>query len=104
MHHVSVGRHGTALSLGVAVEVWVNGHKTGERAWRPFQFNITGLVHPGSNQLRIRVAYSDAGWQSQGNTIYPRGSWGLKYRTELERMHTIRPNGLEGPVRSLTVQ
>jgi len=91
-------------AVGVAAEVWVNGRKAGERAWRPFRFDITGLIHPGANQLRIRVANSDAGWQSQGNTIYPRGSWGLKYQTELDRLPTIRPNGLEGPVRILTVQ
>jgi hypothetical protein len=47
----------------------------------------------------IRVANSDAGRQAQGDTIYPKGSWGLKYKTELDRLPTIRPNGLEGPVR-----
>jgi hypothetical protein len=83
----------------VAAEVWVNGRKAGERVWRPYRFDITGLVRSGLNQLRIRVANSDAGWQSQGDTIYPKGSWGLRYETELDRLKTIRPNGLEGPVR-----
>jgi hypothetical protein len=86
-------------SVGVAAEVWVNGRKAGERVWRPYRFDITGLVRSGLNQLRIRVANSDAGWQSQGDTIYPKGSWGLRYETELDRLKTIRPNGLEGPVR-----
>ena len=86
-------------AVGVAAEVWINGRKAGERAWPPFRFDITALAHAGVNRLRIRVANSDAGWQSQGNTIYPRGSWGLHYRTELDRLPTIRPNGLEGPVR-----
>ena len=49
--------------------------------------------------LRIRVANSNAGWQSQGGTIYGKASWGLKYNTERDRLPTLRPNGLEGPVR-----
>jgi hypothetical protein len=59
-------------------------------------------VKPGVNSLKVVVANSDAGWQSQGGTIYPKGSWGLKYSTERDRLPTIRPNGLEGPVRLLT--
>jgi beta-galactosidase/beta-glucuronidase len=89
--------------VGVAAEVWVNGQEAGQRAWRPFVFDITTQAHAGDNALKIRVANSDAGWQSQGDTIYPRGSWGLHYQTELDRVPTIRPNGLEGPVRLLTV-
>jgi hypothetical protein len=85
--------------VGAAAEVWLNGSPAGERAWRPFRFDVTKLIKPGKNSLKIRVANSDAGWQSQGDTIYPRGSWGLKYLTERDRLATIRPNGLEGPVR-----
>ena len=62
--------------VGLAAEVWLNGKKAGERVWRPFRFDITRQARPGANRLRIRVANSDAGWQSQGDTIYPRGSWG----------------------------
>jgi hypothetical protein len=88
-------------SVGVAAEVWVNGIKSGERVWRPFTFDITKGAHPGKNLLKVRVANSDASWQAQGATIYPRGSWGLHYNTEQDRLATIRPNGLEGPVRIL---
>ncbi len=88
--------------VGVAAEVWLNGEKVGERAWRPFRFDISRQVRR-ENKLRIRVANSDAGWQSQGDTIYPRGSWGLRYKTERDRLQAIRPNGLEGPVRILRV-
>ena len=84
--------------VGVAAEVWLNGEKVGERAWRPFRFEITRQIRT-HNRLRIRVANSDAGWQSQGDTIYPQGSWGLRYKTERDRLQTLRPNGLEGPVR-----
>ncbi len=88
--------------VGVAAEVWLNGRKLGERAWRPFRFDLTGKAAAGVNHLKVRVANSNAGWQSQGDTIYPKGSWGLRYTTELDRLETIRPNGLEGPVRILT--
>ena len=91
-------------AVGVAAEVWLNGKKLGERAWKPFRFEMSGKAVTGMNRLKIRVANSDAGWQSQGDTIYPKGSWGLKYRTELDRLNTIRPNGLEGPVRILTTE
>ena len=85
-------------AVGVAAEVWLNGRKVGERAWSPFRFEIGQAVRVGRNSLRIRVANSDAGWQAQGGTVYPKGSWGLHYQTERDRLPTIRPNGLEGPV------
>jgi hypothetical protein len=84
--------------VGVAAEVWLNGEKAGERAWRPFRFEITRQIR-SHNTLRIRVANSNAGWQSQGDTIYPQGSWGLRFKTERDRLQTLHPNGLEGPVR-----
>jgi len=87
--------------VGLAAEVWINGEKAGERAWRPFRFDITRQSKTGGNTLRVRVANSNAGWLAQGDTIYPKGSWGLKYQTERDRIPFMRPNGLEGPVRIL---
>jgi hypothetical protein len=87
--------------VGLAAEIWVNGRKVGERAWRPFRFDVSKTVRSGENRLRIRVANSNAGWQAQGGTIYGKGSWGLKYNTERDRLATLHPNGLEGPVRIL---
>ena len=100
------GKHFQLVFKGInyRAEVWLNGKKLGERAWKPFRFEMIGKAVTGMNRLKIRVANSDAGWQSQGDTIYPKGSWGLKYRTELDRLNTIRPNGLEGPVRILTTE
>jgi hypothetical protein len=85
--------------VGLAAEVWVNGRKAGERAWRPFRVNVTDFARPGRNTLLIRVANSSAGWESQGDTLYAPGAWGLKFKTERDRLATLRPNGLEGPVR-----
>ena len=76
----------------------MNGEKVGERAWRPFRFDVSKAVRPGKNTLRIRVANSDAGSQAQGGTIYAKGHWTVTYKTERDRLATLHPNGLEGPV------
>jgi hypothetical protein len=91
-------------AVGLAAEVWVNGRKAGERAWRPYELDITAYARRGANRLRIRVANSNAGWMAQGDAIYRYGNWGVKFRTERDRLATLRPNGLEGPVRILAVR
>jgi beta-galactosidase/beta-glucuronidase len=88
--------------VGLAAEVWINGEKAGERAWRPFVFDITHCVRRGANQLRVRVANSNAGAMAQGDPVYERGGWGVKFTSERDRLRTLHPNGLEGPVRILT--
>jgi beta-galactosidase/beta-glucuronidase len=70
--------------VGVAAEVWVNGQRAGVRVWKPFTFDITHLLRPGQNRLRIVVT------NSEGNKIAV-GPW----RANLPR---IRINGLLGPV------
>jgi hypothetical protein len=87
--------------VGLAAEVWVNGQPVGSRAWRPFVFDLTRQVRPGRNRLRVRVANSSAGQMSQGDPIYERNAWGVKFASERDRLRTLRPNGLEGPVRIL---
>lgn len=84
--------------VGVAAEVWVNGMKSGERVWRPYSFDITKQLRPGVNTLKIRIANSDANWQAQGDPIYPFGSWGMRIKSERERLAAVRQNGLVGPV------
>jgi hypothetical protein len=39
-----------------AAEVWVNGKNCGERLWGPHVFDVSAALHPGSNQIRVRVA------------------------------------------------
>lgn len=89
--------------VGLAAEVWVNGRKAGERAWRPYEIDVTGFLQRGTNRLRIRVANSNAGWAAQGDPVYERGAWGVKFASERDRLQTLHPNGLEGPVRLLSV-
>ncbi len=90
--------------VGLAAEVWVNGQSAGERGWRPFEFDITPCARRGGNRLRVRVANSNAGWMAQGDPIYGRGAWGINFASERDRLRTLRPNGLEGPVRILAVK
>jgi hypothetical protein len=54
----SVGKQ-LQLNLGTVnhvAEVWINGVSAGSRMWAPFTFDITNLVKPGENEIRIRVA------------------------------------------------
>ncbi len=41
--------------VGVVAEVWVNSKPAGTRVWLPFAFDITNLVKPGKNTVRILV-------------------------------------------------
>ncbi len=60
-------------------EVRLNGRPVGARSWKPYRFDVSGLVRPGSNDLEIRVA----------NSISCR----------MDRVR--KPSGLLGPVRLL---
>ncbi len=87
--------------VGLTAELTVNGRAAGSRAWTPYEFDVTELLKAGPNRIRIRVANSDAGWMAQGDPIYERGAWGVRFATEREHLKTLHPNGLEGPVRLL---
>ncbi|MBN2512894.1 MAG: hypothetical protein JXB18_08160 [Sedimentisphaerales bacterium] len=39
-----------------AAEVWVNGKPAGVRLWGPYLYDISSALHPGTNEIRIRVA------------------------------------------------
>ncbi len=88
--------------VGLAAEVWLNDQLVGARAWSPCELDVTEHVKRGDNHLRIRVANSDAPWMSQGDAIYENGSWGIQFVSERDRLKTLHPNGLEGPVRLLS--
>jgi hypothetical protein len=51
---------GTSLTLDLgqvlySAHVWVNGHDLGTRAWRPFTWDVTRYLQPGSNQIQVEV-------------------------------------------------
>ena len=76
----------TILDLGhvfVAAEVFVNGRSAGVRLARPFQFDLSELLHEGENTIEVRVA----------NTIAP-------HYTITNRVQNLGPtdSGLLGPV------
>ena len=80
-----VGRR-TVLDLGqvlVAAEVLVNGRSAGVRLARPFQFDLSEMIQPGTNTIEVRVA----------NTLAP-------HYTVTNSVQNLGPtdSGLLGPV------
>ncbi len=71
--------------VGVTAEVWVNGKRIGERAWKPFRLDITEAVRPGANHLKIVVRNTEA------NARAVEGHRPL--------LKNITLNGLHGPVK-----
>jgi len=73
--------------VGVAAEVQVNGKAAGTRVWLPFQFDITKLVQPGRNTIRILVTNTMENERAVEN--------------HADKLDQIKLNGLLGPVRIL---
>ena len=84
-------------------EVLVNGKSAGI-AWKtPFNVDLTGLIHPGSNELSVRVTNL---WVNR--LIGDQQSWALKKYafTDFEPYKAdspLLPSGLLGPVRLISV-
>jgi hypothetical protein len=72
-------------TVGVAAEVWINGKSAGARVWRPFAFDISNLVRPGKNHVRVLVTNTMANERTIENHA------GLLPKIDLD--------GLHGPVR-----
>lgn len=74
------------LDLGTVyetAEVFVNGTSAGVRVCAPYQFDLSGLLKQGANELRIEVT----------NTL------GTKVRGGLDHYLPIEPFGVEGPAK-----
>jgi hypothetical protein len=71
--------------VGVTAEVWVNGRSAGSRVWQPFSFDISDLVRPGRNQVRVLVTNTMANERAVEN--------------HADTLPKIDRNGLHGPVR-----
>lgn len=59
-------------------QIWLNGKRVGEHIGgnTPFQFDVTGLVREGENNLVVRVEDETQGWQLNGKqSLNPRGIW-----------------------------
>lgn len=82
------------LNLGdvrECAEIWVNGRLAGVRLWPPYRVDITDLVRPGSNDVRIvasNLLANRFAWDQLGT----RG-WGLEHMQE-----SVLDSGVLGPV------
>jgi hypothetical protein len=70
--------------IGVAAEAWVNGEPVGSRPWAPFVFEVSRRLRPGRNDLKVRVANTEANARAVG--------------TSLDILKNIDLNGWLGPV------
>jgi hypothetical protein len=52
--------------VGVCAEAWVNGNAVGKRPWSPFVFEVTEQLHPGKNQIKVRVANTEGNARAVG--------------------------------------
>jgi hypothetical protein len=80
------------LDLGTVrgtAEVEVNGRPAGVRIWSPYRFDLTGLVHDGTNRLTITV------FNTLGPLLDDSSPTAGVYAGQ-------RVSGLLGPVRLLT--
>lgn len=56
--------------VGVTAEAWVNGAYVGARPWQPYVFDVSKHLHPGPNQLKIRVANTEANARAVGESLH----------------------------------
>ena len=46
-------------------EVEVNGKRAGSRLWAPYRLDVTAVLRPGRNRLRVRVTNTGANVRGQ---------------------------------------
>ena len=66
-------------------DVFINGNHASTLVWRPYQVDITKLIKPGQNEIKIAVTNTEANARAVGTWRHILGS--------------ISVDGLEGPVR-----
>jgi hypothetical protein len=54
--------------VGVCADAWINGKAVGSRPWAPYVFDVTEHLHPGKNQLKVRVANTEANTRAVGSS------------------------------------
>jgi hypothetical protein len=85
-------------------EVWINEQRAGVRWMRPYLLEITALVQPGRNQLRVEVTnllinqVLGAG-PTDYSAVYARYGQRFPPGDEWETVREPRTSGLLGPVR-----
>jgi hypothetical protein len=89
-----------------AAVVFVNGQRAGAVWCPPFRVNVTGLLRPGTNDLRIDVANLAVN-DMAGHPLpdYADLTRAFGNRFGMQDMNLIRsmPSGIEGPIRLTAV-
>lgn len=83
-------------------EVWVNGQKTDLVYDTPFRVNIGKSLHPGNNQLEIKITNE---WTNRlfGDNANPDKKVLDAYIRPYGGPYTLQPSGLLGPVQLLSI-
>jgi len=66
-------------------DVFVNGEHAGTRVWRPYQLDISKLIKPGENEIRVLITNTEANQRAVG--------------TRRHILPAIDSSGMEGPVK-----
>ena len=87
----------------------MNGTDLGVRAWRPFRWDITGALVPGSNQIEVEVRNTGAnelsGDPARLAQVQAAGWLANSYYSTYGKFDAeMVPSGLMGPVRIEAVQ
>ena len=92
--------------VGFVAEAWLNGEALGVRAWRPYGFDITGIVREGPNDLTVEVTNTLANQAVREEVVRlakERGWFNTYYERALAWMGESLRSGLMGPVRVLRI-
>lgn len=98
----------TALEAPVrdAAVVYVNGRRAGSVWLPPYSIEVTSLLRPGENQIRIEVANTAMNYMA-GHALPDYRLLNLRYgeRFQVQDLERIRPlpSGLLGPIRLIAV-
>jgi hypothetical protein len=85
-----------------AAVVYVNGKRAGAVWCAPYEVNVTGLLKPGANQIRVVVANSAMNILAKGPLPDYKAltaKYGERFQAQDMAAVTPQPSGLLGPVR-----
>jgi len=85
-----------------AAEVYINGKRAGSVWCAPYEVNVSGLLHPGENTIRVAVANLALNELAKGPLPDYRelnAKYGERFQAQDMQNVKPQPSGLLGPVR-----